>query len=60
VYRKSSSGASYAAINSSLVNGTSYVDSTVGSGVSYSYVTTAIDTSNRESDYSNEVTASVP
>jgi fibronectin type 3 domain-containing protein len=42
-------------INAALVATTSYTDSTVANGASYCYATTAVDTSNRESVYSNIV-----
>jgi hypothetical protein len=42
-------------INTVLVATTSYTDSTVANGTSYCYATTAVDTSNRESGYSNVV-----
>jgi hypothetical protein len=60
VYRSTASGGSYTKLNSSLVAGTSYLDSTVQSGTTYYYVTTAVDTSNDESAYSNQAQAVVP
>lgn len=60
VYRATTSGGAYAAVNGSLVNGTSYVDNSVTSGQTYYYVTTAVDTGNAESQYSNEARASIP
>jgi Domain of unknown function (DUF4082) len=60
VYRSSVSGGPYARVSGSLVTGTSYVDSTVSSGQTYYYVTTAVEGSNGESGYSNEAVAAVP
>lgn len=60
VYRSGSSGGPYALVSSSLVSGTTYVDSNVSSGDSYFYVTTAVDASNAESGYSNQTAAVVP
>jgi hypothetical protein len=57
VYRAVYSDAcgSLSKINTVLVATTSYTDSTVTNGTSYCYATTAVDTSNRESGYSNIV-----
>jgi hypothetical protein len=60
VYRGTVSGGLYTKINSSLVAGVSYTDTTVASGTTYYYVTTAVDSSNNESSYSNEVQAIIP
>lgn len=43
-------------INSELNTSTSYTDSEVTGGASYCYATTAVNTSNEESSYSNVVT----
>jgi hypothetical protein len=59
VYRRASGG-SYAKINPSVSATTSYTDSSVQSGTTYDYVTTAIDSSNVESAYSNQATATIP
>jgi fibronectin type 3 domain-containing protein len=45
----------FAKINSSLNTSTSYTDSAVTNGASYCYATTALNTSNEESAYSNVV-----
>jgi hypothetical protein len=57
VYRAtySSSCGSFSKINSLLDTGTLYTDSSVKNGSSYCYATTAVDTSNVESGYSNIV-----
>src|SRR5581483_11640967 len=49
VYRGTVSGGPYSLISSSLVAGTSYVDTTVRDGQTYYYVTTAVDSSNNQS-----------
>jgi hypothetical protein len=62
VYRGTTSGGPYPTkVNSSLVDGTSYVDSTVQAGQTYYYVATAVDKSNNnESTYSNQAQAVIP
>jgi len=60
VYRSTVSGSSYTKINSSLVAALNYTDSTVQSGTTYYYVTTAVDSSGAESVYSNQATAVIP
>jgi len=60
VYRSTVSGSGYTKINSSLVTTLTYTDSTVQSGTTYFYVTTAVDSSGNESVNSNEVMASIP
>jgi len=59
VYRSTVSGSQYAKVNSSLVSGLTYTDTTVASGLYY-YVTTAVDASGNESAPSNEASANVP
>jgi hypothetical protein len=60
VYRGSGTGGPYTKLNSSLITGTNFTDSTVQAGQTYYYVTTAVDSSNVESAYSNEVSAVIP
>jgi len=60
VYRGSVSGGPYTLLNASLISATSYTDTNVQSGLTYYYVTTAVDSSGNESVYSNEVTAVIP
>jgi hypothetical protein len=60
VYRGSVSGGPYTLMNSSLISATDYTDSTVQSGQTYYYVTTAVNSSGNESVNSNEVTATIP
>ena len=50
----------YQLLNSSPDPQTTYVDSTVQTGVTYDYVITSVDSSGLESAPSNEVTATIP
>ena len=60
VYRGGVSGGPYSKINSALEAGAAYPDSTVASGQTYYYVTTAVDGSGVESGYSNQAQAVIP
>ena len=60
VYRSEVSGLKYQKINSSLVLGLTYADNTVQSGVTYYYVTRAVDDQGHESANSNETSVSIP
>lgn len=60
LYRSTTSGGPYAKINSSLDPNMLYTDSTVQSGQTYYYVTTAVDAAGTESGYSNQVQVVVP
>jgi Abnormal spindle-like microcephaly-assoc'd, ASPM-SPD-2-Hydin/Protein of unknown function (DUF1573) len=61
VYRSTVSGGPYTILlNSSLVTGLSYTDSTVEAGVTYYYVVVAVSASGVESSYSNQASATVP
>jgi hypothetical protein len=60
IYRSTLSGGSYLRINSSLVAGLSYTDSTVQNTTTYYYVTTAVDSTGTESTFSNQVSAAIP
>jgi len=60
VYRANISGGPYSKINSALDLSMSYGDSTVQSGQTYYYATTAVDSTGAESSYSNQVQAVVP
>lgn len=60
VYRSSTSGGPYTKINSSLDPGTTFVDDNVQAGQTYFYVTTAVNSSDVESGYSNQAEAIVP
>ncbi len=54
VYRSTISGSSYQKINS-LISEPEYIDKQIVKGETYYYVVTAVNTSGRESGYSNEV-----
>jgi hypothetical protein len=60
VYRAPSGSTAYALLNSTLVTGTSYVDSTVQSGKSYDYIVTSVDAQGNESVPSNAITVTIP
>jgi Putative Ig domain len=60
VYRSTTSGSGYEMINMFTVAALSYSDATVLNGVTYFYVTTAIDADGDESTYSNEVQMAIP
>jgi len=55
IYRTSTSHANYKKINSTLVTKTSYADYFLTPSTAYYYVITAVDSQNRESNYSEEV-----
>jgi hypothetical protein len=59
-YRSTVSGGPYTLLNSSLIASTTYTDQNVQSGITYYYVTTAVDSQDVESAYSNEAAATVP
>jgi hypothetical protein len=59
VYRGTASGGPYSLLGSN-VTATSYTDSTVQSGATYFYVTTAVNANRVESVYSNEFPAVIP
>jgi hypothetical protein len=60
VYRGNTSGGPYTEINPTLDPSTTYTDSTVLSGQTYYYVSTALDASGVESGFSNQVKATIP
>jgi len=60
VYRSTVSGSGYTKLNSGLVGGNSYDDTSVQSGTTYFYVTTSVDSGGGESTYSNQATAVIP
>ena len=60
VYRGSVSGGPYTKQNSSPDTILTFTDSGLNSGTTYFYVVTAVDGSNVESAFSNEVSAAVP
>ena len=59
VYR-ATGGGSFARINSSPISTVVYVDSTVASGTTYSYMVKSVDSSGVESAASNQITATIP
>jgi len=60
VYRSTVSSTGYIKLNSSLVSGLTYTDSSVQNGTTYFYVATAVDSGGTESTYSNEMQAVIP
>jgi hypothetical protein len=61
LYRGSQNGGPYPTrLTSTPQPGTSYDDVTVQSGLTYFYVTTAVDSHSVESSYSNQTTAAIP
>jgi uncharacterized repeat protein (TIGR03803 family) len=60
VYRGASPIGPYTKINSTLIVPTTYADSTVQAGQTYFYVTTAMGTDGKESEYSNQSEAIIP
>jgi hypothetical protein len=61
LYRGTVSGGPYGTkLNSSPVAATTYTDTSVTSGLTYYYVTTAVDNSGNESSYSNQAQAVIP
>jgi hypothetical protein len=60
VYRSTVSGGSYTKLNSAAATTSTYDDFTVQAGQTYYYVVTSVDSSNMESTYSSEVSATVP
>jgi hypothetical protein len=60
VYRTTQSGGPYIKFNFAPIVGTSYTDIAVRASQTYYYVTTAVDSNNNESIYSNEARATVP
>jgi fibronectin type 3 domain-containing protein len=60
IYRKTGSGGSFVLINPSPDTTVAYVDRTVTSGVTYSYVIKSVDSSGVESAPSNLITVTIP
>ena len=59
-YSGMASGGPYTKLTSSPMASTAYTDSTVQSGQTYYYVVTAVNSSNEESTYSVQVSATIP
>jgi uncharacterized repeat protein (TIGR03803 family) len=60
IYRGPSASGPYQKINTTLIVPTNYADNTVQAGQTYFYVTTAVDSQNNESEYSNQTQVTVP
>jgi hypothetical protein len=60
VYRGTAPGGPYARINSGLDPSTLYTDNTVQNGLTYYYVSTAVDSTGAESGYSNQLQMVIP
>jgi hypothetical protein len=60
VYRAQSPGGPYTSLNSVPVTTTQYLDLVVQAGQTYYYVVTAVDSHDVESEYSNEVSTTIP
>jgi fibronectin type 3 domain-containing protein len=60
IYRGTKSGGPYSKINSVLNASTVYTDTSVVDGMTYYYVSTAVNSSNQESAYSNQAQAIIP
>jgi len=59
VYRGATAAGTFSKMNSTLISGTSYTDTTVQPGQTYYYVVTAVNSSNSESQYSSPAAQSV-
>ena len=59
LYRSLTTGGPYTKLNSDLISGTSYLDTAVQHGVTYYYVSTAVNSEQQESGYSNEASINV-
>ncbi len=60
VYRGTVSGGPYTKINSAVDATTTFTDTTVQAGQTYYWVVTAVNSSNVQSTYSNEVSGTIP
>jgi fibronectin type 3 domain-containing protein len=60
IYRASGGSASYQRLNSNLASATSYTDTNVESGQTYSYVVKTVDDAGSESSPSNKTTVTIP
>jgi hypothetical protein len=60
VYRGSRSGGPYAKINRSVDSGTRFTDTSVAPGQTYYYVVAAVNTSGKQSKYSNQAQVEIP
>jgi hypothetical protein len=60
IYRGTVSGGPYTKLNTSLLSGLVFTDTTAQAGQTYFYVATAVNTSNLESSYSSPASVVVP
>jgi fibronectin type 3 domain-containing protein len=60
VYRRTGTSGSFTQINSGLNATTTYVDASVADGQTYYYETTAVNSSNEESEPSTPISAVIP
>jgi hypothetical protein len=60
IYRSTTAGGPYTAVNDTAVTATTYLDYTVVGGITYYYVARAVDGAGTESPDSNEAPAVVP
>jgi hypothetical protein len=60
IYRSTTAGGPYTAVNATPVSGTSYVDHTVRGGLTYYYIARSVDSAGAESVDSNEAPAAIP
>lgn len=60
VYRGTQSGGPYTKINAFPVAAMTFIDTAAQASATYYYVTTAVDSNNNESAYSNEARAVIP
>jgi hypothetical protein len=60
IYRATGSSTTFQLVNASAVAATSYVDSTVQAGITYSYYVESVAASGTQSTPSNEITLTVP
>lgn len=60
VYRSTVSGSGFGKLNSSILSGLTFSDTSVQAGITYFYVATAVDSGGDESANSNQVSATIP
>lgn len=60
VYRSAKGNGTLSKLNATLIDSTSFTDSTVVSGETYEYVVTSVNSSNVESAASNQITVTIP
>ena len=60
IFRSTASTGPYTQLNSTLVAGTTYTDTTVADGTTYYYAVAAVDSSEAQSGYSTQAEAAIP